>query len=72
MNGPGLVCAGCGKPTTLFKPVCDICLSMTGDTELLAGRTCPDCGGSGLSGGHYEDGSPRECRPCRGDGYLEP
>jgi len=23
---PGLVCAGCNKPTTLFKPICDDCL----------------------------------------------
>lgn len=26
MNGPNVVCAGCGKPTTLNKPVCDRCL----------------------------------------------
>lgn len=30
MNGPGLVCAGCNQPTTLFKPVCDSCLRMAG------------------------------------------
>lgn len=69
MNGPGLVCAGCGEPTTLFKPVCDDC--MRGDFGILAARTCPDCAGSGLSGSHYEDGSPRECRACRGEGHLD-
>lgn len=26
VNGPQIVCAGCNKPTTLFKPICDECL----------------------------------------------
>lgn len=25
MSGPGIVCAGCGQPTSWFKPVCDEC-----------------------------------------------
>lgn len=29
MNGPFLVCAGCGAPTTMFKPVCDVCLTLS-------------------------------------------
>lgn len=32
MRGPGVVCAGCGEPTTLFKPVCDNCLIAAGET----------------------------------------
>jgi len=31
MSGPSLVCAGCGDPTTLLKPVCDDCLRMAGE-----------------------------------------
>lgn len=30
MNGPQLVCAGCQKPTTLTKPVCDDCMRAAG------------------------------------------
>lgn len=30
MNDPQLVCHGCGKPTTMFKPVCDDCLRDAG------------------------------------------
>lgn len=32
MNGPRIVCAGCGEPTTEFKPICDKCLTATGET----------------------------------------
>lgn len=32
MRGPGLVCAGCQKPTTIFKPICDACLIAAGET----------------------------------------
>lgn len=30
MSGPGLVCAGCGQPTSLHKPICDICMRAAG------------------------------------------
>lgn len=30
MAGPNLVCAGCSKPTSLYKPVCDDCLRLAG------------------------------------------
>lgn len=30
MNGPGLVCAGCGNPASPTKPICDACLRATG------------------------------------------
>lgn len=26
-NGPGIVCVGCGKPTSIFKPACNDCLA---------------------------------------------
>jgi predicted amidophosphoribosyltransferase len=26
VSGPNVVCAGCGEPTSLNKPVCDRCL----------------------------------------------
>ena len=46
MTGPQLVCAGCGKPTTLFKPVCDDCAgpSMIRALDLF-------CGAGGASAG---------------------
>lgn len=25
MNGPNVVCAGCGSPTGIYKPFCDDC-----------------------------------------------
>jgi len=31
-SGPSLVCAGCGEPTTLNKPVCDRCVFLGGGT----------------------------------------
>lgn len=37
MSGPNLICAGCGKPTGLFKPVCDDCI------VLLGGVPAPVC-----------------------------
>jgi hypothetical protein len=41
MNGPNLVCAGCNKPTTLYKPICDECMRASGqeprpERELVA------------------------------------
>lgn len=41
MNGPNLVCAGCQKPTTLYKPICDECMRACGqeprpECELIA------------------------------------
>lgn len=30
MNGPTLVCHGCQKPTTLYKPLCDDCMRACG------------------------------------------
>jgi len=29
-DGPKLVCVGCGTETTLFKPICDTCMSLAG------------------------------------------
>jgi len=66
MNGPQLVCAGCGEPTTMFKPICDSCAGSMGEV-----RICHECSGSGESGTCYDDGSPRPCGACRGDGHLE-
>jgi predicted amidophosphoribosyltransferase len=40
MNGPNIVCAGCGKPTTLRKPVCDDCMRAGGTTPM---EYCPLC-----------------------------
>jgi hypothetical protein len=34
MNGPELVCAGCGHLTTLFKPVCDRCMAAAGQEAM--------------------------------------
>lgn len=30
MNGPRIVCAGCGAETALFKPICDSCSKVAG------------------------------------------
>ena len=30
MNGPQIICAGCEKPTTPSKPICDDCMRGTG------------------------------------------
>lgn len=32
MNGPRPICAGCEKPTTWQKPICDECLIAAGET----------------------------------------
>lgn len=32
MNGPRPICAGCEKPTTWHKPICDDCLIAAGET----------------------------------------
>jgi hypothetical protein len=40
----------------------------------LAGHdlyTCAECNGDGCSGSYYEDGSPRPCPDCRGNGLVE-
>lgn len=45
MNGPRIVCAGCGEPTSLYKPVCDDCRAL--HDEVAAGfgveRYCVLC-----------------------------
>ncbi len=40
MNGPQVVCAGCAKPTSLGKPVCDDC---TGLMAEVGHPICPLC-----------------------------
>lgn len=32
--------------------------------------TCPGCKGSGQSGSYYDDGSPRPCGYCNGEGLI--
>jgi hypothetical protein len=33
VSGPFLVCAGCGAPTILTKPVCDVCLALVNSND---------------------------------------
>lgn len=40
MNGPRLVCAGCGDPTSLGKPVCDDCMGLMAE---VGHPICPLC-----------------------------
>lgn len=40
MNGPRPICAGCQKPTTWTKPVCDDCMRAVGETPT---QYCPLC-----------------------------
>jgi hypothetical protein len=40
MNGPQVVCAGCGSVTTVKKPVCDRCRGLS---EELAEPICMLC-----------------------------
>lgn len=40
MTGPQVVCAGCGEPTSLGKPVCDECRSLFAE---VGHPTCPLC-----------------------------
>lgn len=44
-NGPQLVCAGCGDPTTLHKPICDACLQIydSGSWRKLGLPSCALC-----------------------------
>lgn len=37
MSGPRIVCAGCGYPTTLYKPVCDDCVDILSQCHLDMG-----------------------------------
>lgn len=42
MSGPNVVCAGCGGPTTLDRPICAKCNAIM----LSADSVCPLCNSS--------------------------
>lgn len=40
MNGPQVICAGCGEPTSIHKPVCDACRGLFAE---VGHPTCALC-----------------------------
>lgn len=43
MNGPRVVCFGCGEPTSLSKPICDRCRGLTGVPDSKPEPYCALC-----------------------------
>lgn len=40
VSSPTLVCAGCGQPTGLYRPICDDCIRLTGGTPAPVCMLC--------------------------------
>ena len=40
MNSPRLLCAACNNPTSVYKPVCDDCLTFFGEVPIAFCALC--------------------------------
>lgn len=70
MNGPKIVCAGCGSETTLKKPICDRCMGISEDIADPVCHLCDDAHPLDKTGHFHVTRTGGYVGKCLAAGYL--
>jgi predicted amidophosphoribosyltransferase len=70
MNGPKVVCAGCGSETTVKQPICNRCLGLSEDFPEPVCPLCDEALALDKTGNYHLTQSGGYAGKCLAAGYL--